>query len=74
MLAGRLRWRRWNCTPVMEKLIMVAFFVFLLFDINFFESGTTGSWTNQAASFPTPSCAAAVELNGLEQLGAVIHT
>ena len=30
----------------------------LLFDIIVFESGTTGSRTNQAASFPTPSATA----------------
>ena len=28
----------------------------LLFDIIVFESGTTGSRTNQAASFPSMSC------------------
>ena len=31
---------------------------FLLFDIIVFESGTTGSRTNQAASFPTQSATA----------------
>ena len=37
-------------------LAMLLFF--LLFDIFLFESGTTGSRTNQAASFPTPAATA----------------
>ena len=39
--------------PLLSSFL--SFFSFSFFDILLFESGTTGSRTNQAASFPTPS-------------------
>ena len=55
---GLDRWPARLRPPVRYRRHRRAATLFLLFDIVSIESGTTGSRTNQAASFPTPSATA----------------